>query len=172
MDHKMPLQGITLYFIESREDRYDHLQQLLATMTIPIQIKVILKNSRFDEPLTEVLNVLDEQKKKLAPSFAFIDPFGYSHAPLNVVKRLMQNQRCEVLITFMYEEINRFWDVESERERLDGLFGCERPTLSSSTPSGERERVIHSLYASQLRNEAGSKYVRSFRMVNSGNKTD
>jgi three-Cys-motif partner protein len=44
----------------------------------------------------------------LAPTFAFLDPFGFSHMPIHLIERIVRNSRCEGLITFMYEEINRF----------------------------------------------------------------
>ncbi len=173
LEHRFPIRSeVVFYFIELDEDRCRTLEGLLRKISIPPNFKVVVKTSRFDEHLTDVLNALDEQKARLAPTFAFIDPFGYSHTPFTVVKRLMSNPRCEVLITFMYEEINRFWDLESHKDHLDQIFGCERPSLVNIQSPDERRKRIHDLYMRQLSRAAEIKFVRSFEMINMGNRTD
>ncbi len=122
--------------------------------------------------MTEVLNSIDQQRAKLAPSLVFIDPFGFSHTPFRTVQRIMQNQRCEILITFMFEEINRFLGHPDHVETYDLLFGTDkwREVLGLSG-SDERRRMINDIYRDQLRG-AGVEYVRSFEMLNLGNRTD
>ena len=172
LEHIQPIQSqLVFYFIESDQERFKILNSLLKDYELSYNFSVVVKNARFNEHLTDVLDTLDEQKSRLAPTFAFIDPSGYSHTPFSIVKRLASNPRCEMLITFMYEEINRFWDVASEKERLDRLFGCMRPPLEDKLPE-ERRTIIHDLYLTQLRTDAHFKFVRSFEMINKGNRTD
>ncbi len=85
----------------------------------------------------------------------------------------MGHQRCEVLITFMYEELNRFLGHPDQPQHFDALFGCEewREGLSLQD-SQERKRFIHDLYQRQLRKAALIRFVRSFEMVNEGKRTD
>jgi hypothetical protein len=116
---------------------------------------------------------LDEQKKRLAPAFVFIDPFGFTGIPLALIKRIMENEKCEVLITFMYEEINRFLKDEKLWDSLKETFGTDRwKKMSSESDPRKREELLHSIYEEQLQKNAGIKYVRSFKMVNKKNKTD
>ena len=172
LEHIQPIQSqLVFYFIEYDQERFKILNSLLKDYELLYNFSVVVKNARFNEHLTDVLDTLDEQKSRLAPTFAFIDPFGYSQTPFSIVKRLASNPRCEVLITFMYEEVNRFWDVGSEKDRLDQLFGCVRPSLVGKPPE-ERRSTIHDLYLSQPRKNAGLEFVRSFQMINRGNRTD
>jgi three-Cys-motif partner protein len=164
---------IIFLFIELKPDRLKMLEKQIAALTVPANMKVLCKLGKFDEHLTEVLNYIDEQKRSMAPTFAFLDPFGFSHTPFSLVKRLMQYARCEVLITFMYEEINRFLSHPDQPGNYDALFGCPdwREAVNIQDPL-QRKIFIHNLYMKQLSTNAGIDYVRSFEMMNRGNRTD
>lgn len=45
--------------------------------------------------------------EELAPTFAFVDPFGWSGAPMDVMADLLR-PRCELLFTFIYDQTSRF----------------------------------------------------------------
>jgi hypothetical protein len=122
--------------------------------------------------MTEVLDGIDQQEVRLAPSLVFIDPFGFSHTPFRTVQRIMKNPRCEILVTFMYEEINRFLGHPDHGDTYDQLFGTAawRTVLEVDEPD-RRRRMIHDIYRDQLLG-AGVEYVRSFEMLNQGNRTD
>lgn len=164
---------VFFFFIEADSARFQSLQQHVATLPIPSNFKVHPVLGKFDETMTALFDQLDEDGKKLAPTFAFLDPFGFSHTSLAMVRRLMGYQRCEVLITFMYEEINRFLRHPDQPQHFDALFGCGdwRQALSVQN-SQERKRFIHDLYHRQLREAASIRFVRSFEMVNEGKRTD
>jgi three-Cys-motif partner protein len=172
--HKLPLKAeIIFLFIESHPERCNYLKNLLSGIPLPDNIKYEVKCSKFDETLTSILNNLDEQKKYLAPTFAFIDPFGYSDTPFTVIKRIMENPKCEVLITFMYSFIKRAIAKPNQEKHLDILFGNRewRNMLDISTPLKKRE-FAQQLYKKQLEKEAKIKYVRFFEMINRFNQTE
>jgi three-Cys-motif partner protein len=159
-------------FIEAEQDRFEQLREQLATRIVPPKLKVEPLNGRFDKTLSSVLVPLALSGQQLIPTFAFIDPFGFAHTPLSVIAGIMKNPRCEVLITFMYEEINRFLSHEGHPATFDALFGTDRwrGCLLQATPA-MRERCIRDLYQAQLR-AAGIRYVRAFKMRNRDNRTD
>jgi three-Cys-motif partner protein len=43
-----------------------------------------------------------------AAAFALVDPFGWTGIPLSVLSDLMKRPSTEILVNFMFEEINRF----------------------------------------------------------------
>jgi three-Cys-motif partner protein len=171
---------VVFLFIEQDPARRKHLQQLLEErkqkQTFPPQASYQVFQGNFDETMTELLNSLEGQHLQLAPTFAFIDPFGYSHTPMSIIARLMRHPNCEVLITFMYEEINRFLtaDYTNKERQYDALFGTQewRRIASQTLDSTERRRQLHDLYHDQLSSVGGARYVRSFRMRNKKNATD
>lgn len=175
-DHKAKPKAETIFiFIEREEDRFKHLEQTIEEIkpTLPSNFKVNCVHGLFNDEMTKVFGHLDQQKLHIAPSFVFIDPFGFSHTPFQTIVRIMQNRRCEVLITFMYEEINRFLSHPDHPETYDRLFGTDawRKVLPVKD-ADRRRRMIHDIYRDQLRQAAGIEYVRSFEMQNRGNSTD
>ena len=173
-DHTYPMKAeLVCIFVEDDLQRYRHLKNVLDDLspTLPGRIKWEAVHGRFDEHLTNALNVIEAQKKNLAPAFVFIDPFGFSHTPFKTVSKVLGNSRCEVLVNFMYEEVNRFISLEEHAENFDKLFGTPewRSVRNLSGPS-QRQRAIHDLYLKQLKTCA--RYVHSFEMLNKGNSTD
>ena len=85
----------------------------------------------------------------------------------------MENKKCEVLITFMFEEINRFISDEKLWDSLKELFGTDnwKSMINLQNPE-DRLNVLHNIYKNQLENEAKIQFVRSFKMINKQNKTD
>jgi three-Cys-motif partner protein len=169
-----PRTEVIFIFIEKEENRFKHLVATVDEIrpTLPANFRVHCVRGVFDDQMTEVLDKLDEQRARIAPSLVFIDPFGFSHTPFHTVERMMQNQRCEVLITFMYEEINRFLSHPKHVETYDLLFGTGQwRQVLDVNGSEARRRTIHDIYRDQLR-QAGIEYVRSFEMLNRGNSTD
>lgn len=172
--HRLQLNAeIVFLFIETRHDRCEYLKRLLETIDMPENMRCEAIESGFDETLSLLFNYLDKQKEGLAPAFVFIDPFGYSDTPFSLVKQIMENEKCEVLITFMYSFIKRALPKHNQEKHLDKLFGTKnwRKARNVNTPS-EREEFIQQLYKKQLEEEAKIKYVRFFEMINKFNQTE
>ncbi len=167
---------VLFLFIEQDHARCEHLRQLLAQRTLPATANYQIFEGNFDETLTGLLKQLEDQQSRLAPTFALIDPFGFSHTPMQTITRLMRHPKCEVLITFMYEEINRFLDADytNKAAQYDALFGTKewRTITQTAATSQERRNKLHNLYQDRLKQVAGVRYVRSFCMRNQHNATD
>jgi three-Cys-motif partner protein len=152
-------------FIEKDSSRAAHLKELVkARAPLPSNCKVHIENAAFDEALAGVLDMLEEQKKKMAPAFVMVDPFGVSDTPMNVVRRILQNPKSEVYISFMYEAINRFKTTPEFEAHLDRLFGTSdwRKGMEIKD-SEERKNFFYGLYKKQLR-AAGAKHVVHFEL--------
>jgi three-Cys-motif partner protein len=173
-DHTYPIKGeLVCIFVEEDPERYKHLKNLLdgLSSTLPTRIKWEVVHGRFDEQLTTTLNVIETQKKTLAPAFVFIDPFGFSHTPFKIVSKVLGKSQCEVLVNFMYEEVNRFISLEEHAENFDKLFGTpEWRSVRTLSGASQRRKAIHDIYLKQLKTCAA--YVHSFEMLNQGNSTD
>ena len=171
-EHKSKLNAeILFWFIEAREDRCNHLKAILRNIYLPDNMKYEVECSKFDESLISQFNYLDEQKKRIAPTFAFIDPFGYSDTPFSIIKRIMKNKKCEVLITFMSGFINWLLSDQRKEDHFDSLFGTTkwREIISSNESEERREKKLVTLYQNQL--ETDGNFVRSFEMINKSNRT-
>lgn len=155
-------------FVEKKVDRAQVLQEIVADIQLPGNFWVwVAKGQTFETAFAELLSFYRDKGKSQPPTFAFIDPFGWTGAPFSIVKEIMSYRNCEVLVTFMYEEINRFIGHPDQEANFDAWFGTPewRHALSLADPRA-RNRFLHDLYLRQLRETARAKYVRSFKMEN------
>jgi hypothetical protein len=114
-----------------------------------------------------------QRNRHLPPTFAFIDPFDWVGVPFEVVRFILGEPRYEVLISFMYEEINRFLAHRDQLSNFDQFFGTQHWRRGVQLGSArDRNRFLHDLYLHQLKQAAGAKYVRSFQMQNASGLTD
>lgn len=159
-------------FIEQKKDRAERLQESIAARQLPpnFHVKVVGERS-FEAGFREYLGT---RGKPLPPTFAFIDPFGWTGVPFGLVKEILGFNSCEVLFNFMYEEINRFIEHPDQGKNFDSLFGTDKwrgvATVEDSRTA--RRAFLHDLYVRQLREEAGARFVRSFEMANKNDATD
>lgn len=173
-DHVFKFESeLVCLFIEDNRGRYEHLVQVLDRLepTLPKNVKFRHLHGKFNEHIDEVFADVDEQRKRDAPTLAFLDPFGFSHTPFSAISRLMKYPKTEVLVNFMYEEINRFLSNPDFAGHFDAQFGTSewRNAIDICDPV-QRLAYIHDLYLRQL--ETVSRYVRSFEMVNKSNTAD
>ena len=153
-------------FIEKAPDRKEHLEKLVEELrpSLPRNCTVEVECGLFDDTMTKALDVLDGQKRGLAPAFVMVDPFGVSGTPMRVLKRLLSNPKCEVYVSFMFESISRFRDTPEFAPHLDELFGCShwRRGIPLTDPT-ERKNFFYGLYEEQLR-EAGAEQIVRFEL--------
>jgi three-Cys-motif partner protein len=179
LDHpyfKQPRPGrkAVFAFIEQDSERAAALQDEIDAIPRPAWVSAGVFEGAFSDHMTELLNAIEADKKQLAPTFAFIDPFGFKGLPMALVGRIVRHPRCECLVSFMYESVNRFVahpDPEIQA-RLDELFGTTdwRDVAAIRDPETRKDRLVN-LYQDQLQKLAGLKYVRAFEMINEGNRT-
>ena len=101
-----------------------------------------------------------------------IDPFGVKDIPYDLLQRLASYPKTELLISFMYESINRFMSTPEFEPHLDILFGRQDWRSAIDITDSRRKAVfLHNLFRDQLQ-EAGMEYVRSFEMIDNGGRTE
>lgn len=173
LEHKADIKSeIVFLFIESDKERFNFLEQKLKKLKLPNNIKYECKHGEFaDVVKKEVLDYISKNNFKLAPTFAFIDPFGFNGIPFKIIKKLMENDKCEVLVNFMFEEINRFIDEPRLENTYNKLFGTvEWQSAKGQKDPKRRLEILHNTYKDQLKKIAN--FVISFKMKNKSNKTD
>lgn len=164
---------LTLLFVEKNAAHADELEAAVGSVARPDTISVrIAREQSFEDAMVEFIALYDSRLQPLPPTFVFIDPFGWTGAPLDVIKRVMAFRSCEVLVNFMYEDINRFLGHPDQTANFGSLFGTDEWRRALDLRGHERNRFLHDLYERQLRQEARVKYVRSFQMKNENDVTD
>lgn len=164
-NHSLELKSeIVFWFIEKDKDTCDHLESVIKKEKLPTNFSVHVECGSFDERLTSTLEDIKNQGTHLAPTFAFIDPFGISDTPFSVVDKILKNDKCEVFINFMSGFLNRFGDLDLNKNYINGLFGTDAWQAEAT----RSEEGFVEYYQQRLGIIA--KHVRSFSMKNENNQ--
>ncbi|HYE68246.1 MAG TPA: three-Cys-motif partner protein TcmP [Anaerovoracaceae bacterium] len=163
------IQEATFIFIDENQERIDHLKSEINALNIPPCFHVGTEVNQFDSTLNGILDQLDARGSQLAPTFAFIDPFGFKGAPYKLIERLLKNQKTEIFINIMADSINRFLEHPDPQitQHITSLYGT--PKVQSIIHStGDRVKQLRELYQEQLKRIA--KFVRYFEMRDENNR--
>lgn len=111
------------------------------------------------------LKDLTDSVENIIPTVFFMDPFGFN-LPFELNKTILSKYtNVELLINFMYEEINRFIAVESVQRKMGELFGVKDMssiiTKLENASSEERKQIIKGTYTDNLK-KCGAKYTLDF----------
>ena len=159
-------------FIESDKRRYESLKMAVENYwqkradAKPANIRVECIKGEFAAVASRVAEIANG---RMAPTLAFIDPFGWSGVPMSVIRDLMESDRCEVIFNYMHEHVNRF--VNDQRPNIAHHFTelfatTDEEHLEASALTGEqRKEFLRDLYARQLKDVCGFTFVRHFEMV-------
>ena len=164
-------------FCESDSRRLASLRQQLDAYkqrlggSWPANVKIQCISDPFDETATGILDYLESKGSQLAPTFAFIDPFGVRGLPMNLLARLVKSPKCELFINMMMNPAKRFATSGLINRSLEELYSTDLFLNAEGLTGRERIIFLHDLYADQLRSNAGMNYVQSFEMVNRNGHT-
>jgi three-Cys-motif partner protein len=95
---------IRCFFSESNAEAFAQLQLAVAPFHRPEEgFEIETYGGKFEDAVIEIQAFIGSSFPLI-----FIDPTGWTGYPLSKIKPLFLRAKCEVLINFMYEFINRF----------------------------------------------------------------
>jgi three-Cys-motif partner protein len=152
---------IRCFFSESNADAFAQLQAAIAPFHRPeegFEIKTYC--GQFEDAVSEIQAFLGSSFPLI-----FIDPTGWTGYPLNKIKPLFGRPKCEVLINFMYEFINRFAYSDDEKTvaSLEPILGGAgwRDRLDPNLPRGS---AVEKLFRETLKSVANFNFVISTKI--------
>jgi three-Cys-motif partner protein len=151
-----------LHFVEMNPERADMLQGKLEAFETAMRtshkwterVRWTVTCGRYEENVPQ---------STTSPSalFLFLDPFGYSHAPMTLTQDLVQQPKSDTLIFLPLSFVNRFAGREGQERALDRFFGT---AAWRDVPDGPgRPASLLQLFEEQL-SVAGLDWVLSFRI--------
>jgi len=152
---------IRCFFSESDPEAYAQLREAVAEFHRPEEgFEIKTYEGRFEDSVRDV-------RLFVGASFPliFIDPTGWKGYPFDKIKPLFSQARCEVLINFMYDFINRFAyseDVEIIDSMAPILGGPDWPDrLDLSLPRG---LAVEKLFRETLKSVGDFEFVVSTKI--------
>lgn len=181
---KLPSE-IIFIFIEKEPERIDYLKQLLDRKYsfisdgkyrhLPENFTVYTDLGEFNSVMNKILIDFEKSGGNLAPTFAFIDPFGYSDINLNILGRILKFPKCELLITYMVGFLDRFAFDENHRKSIKTLFNLrddDITRINSISNRESREKEWLRLLTDNLTKFTDEeRYHLDFRVMNRSNQT-
>lgn len=154
---------IDFTFVEADPHSAENLRSKLSALTLPPSFTWSVVPGEFAEVIGAELDQIERSGTALAPTFAFVDPFGFSGIPLDLMARILRYPKCEVFVNVMVEFINRFLEHPNEQvvAHFPQTFGTDE-VLEIPSRLGDRVAAILALYRSQLGTLA--RYVGRFDM--------
>jgi three-Cys-motif partner protein len=159
------------YFIEANASNFASLEHELATFKAsrpewPDCVRHHTIKASFDDVASDIVQRLQEQKRKLAPTFAFIDPFGYTNMPMDLLADLLTYPQTEIFVNFMVGQVQRFIERDGQERAMRELFGLDVQGILADFDGEDRIEHLRQVYARQLEERVGFTYVQSFAMIN------
>lgn len=159
---------LVFLFVEKNPDFVKHLREIISVSKWPTQLKWDVEEGTFEEKIGGFLDRVREQGETLAPTFAFVDPFGATGLPFKVIAELLRHQKCEVLLNLDSDGIGRLITAqrfEKNQQNLTALFGDESwKMLNPSAPMWKLSADVLALYRNRLRSLPQVRYVFPFAM--------
>ncbi len=95
---------IRCFFTENNPEAFSRLQKAVAPFHDPAnRFEIRTEPGKFEDAISEIQNFIGASFPLI-----FIDPTGWTGYPFEKISPLFARAKCEVLINFMYEFINRF----------------------------------------------------------------
>jgi three-Cys-motif partner protein len=152
---------IRCFFSEANSEAYSKLLEAVRPYHDPENaFEVRTYGGKFEDAVGEIQSFIGDSFPLI-----FIDPTGWTGYPFEKIKPLFQRRKCEVLINFMYEFVNRFAasDDADIIASLDPILGGPgwRTKLDPVLPRG---LAVEKLFRETLRSAGGFQFVVSTKI--------
>jgi three-Cys-motif partner protein len=150
------LRYIRLFFSEIDPDAFRQLTAAIAPFNDPAnRFEIRTFPGKFEDAVDQINTFIGSSLPLI-----FIDPTGWSGYPIKKIKPLFFRSKCEVLINFMYEFINRFVYSEDPKTiaSLDLILGGPgwQQRLDKNLPVGA---AAHELFKESLKEAGRFRFV-------------
>lgn len=149
-------------FLEDKPDNFESLRSEIAGLgQLPEGLVVKAKNEGFEAALERLTEMESARAGGPWPALVVVDPFGYSLS-MELLRSVLKNRSWELLITFMFQFINRATGEPSKAATLDRLYGTRAWTRWSATQDQDlKQKQAVQMFVEQL----GCKHSNTLRMV-------
>lgn len=139
---------------------------------LPDRVKVDKASGDAFSSLDELIKRFDSSRQTLAPSFVFVDPFGFK-VPADLLRKLMAAGRVELFVNVIWRELDMAVQQRPEpghgmADTLDSIFGGPdwRDEIDSDDVDERMNQAVR-----LLARKVGAKWWTFIRMVSGGKAT-
>ena len=162
---------VRMQFIESDHKRWAHLKQKLDG--IPSQVgssdKVNIAPPILGDCNQEIRKLIEQRlivRRSVGPALFFLDQFGYSQVPIELLKLIMNHDKCEVFSYMNFLRLNQFLSDPNKWSGITAAYGDDSWKAALALSGTERETRLRKTYITAIKHKAGAEYVWAFAMFN------
>lgn len=156
-------------FVESDKKRFAHLKEYITPFQSNGRIKIHCYESSFVDGLNKFQADMPGVLTKGYPTFVFIDPFGATGIPFDVVEKILNRKNSEVLINFDADGVGRIFAARDNANYMTVLNEVFKKDTWQAKFTGImkldrfcREALL--LYKENLKSIPNARYVFAFEM--------
>lgn len=158
---KTPDKIFHFIFIDESKKNIDELQKLVKEKKYPENIRIYFINDKFELSINNIMDEINYEDLNM-PSFAFIDPYGYSQINYDILKRLLSKNSAELLINLMWGYMKAYENPQIH-EAIKRTYGFNDAELENFLKSNQKEKWVQT-YIEKFENYA--RYHLNFTMYN------
>lgn len=152
-------------FIEQDTRRVEHLRGEILKLDLPANAQVTVEQGAFETTFGAIVDDVVGRDQRFVPTFAFIDPFGYSAASMSLTGRFLDFPRSEALFFLPLSFIHRFVGREGQDAALTALFNTDRWREAIALQGEQRREFLLALFEEQLQSQGQVEHVRSLGLT-------
>lgn len=92
-------------FIERNQANLEALRQEVSQCAVPSKVFIDTTDGDCFEIITDAINRLEQEGKRLAPGFIFLDPYGFK-IPGQLLRRIMEFPKTELFVNVIWRELD------------------------------------------------------------------
>ena len=160
------LGGVEFHFLFIEQDgrRVDALGEELSRLELPPNAQIHLEQGHFEDRFGALVNDITGSGGALIPTFAFIDPFGYSDATMSLTGRFLDFPRSEAVFFLPLSHLARFVSRDGQDAAYTALFDSERWREAIPLSGEDRRSFLLALFEERLLTQGQVNHVRSFQL--------
>jgi three-Cys-motif partner protein len=160
---------VRMFFVEQREDRFEHLKSVLAPFVEQAKksrkVKAVeILPGECGLVLNNLLANCEQKGLHFGPALAFFDQFGYSAVTMDLIARVLSYGQCEVFTYLGYKDMNRWITDPDKAQAFTGAYGGEEWRECVNLPEKKQRAGLLERYTAALKSRAKAKYVTFFLM--------
>jgi len=165
LPHHAPLE---IQMVEWDRERFAYLSELIT------QERTTLRNPhiRVHDPVRGeceqvVTALLDEYvriRKPLGPALFFLDQYGYSSVPMELLRRILAHKQCETFAYLNWQHMHPYFTDPTKAQAFTRMLGGDEWREVQELQGQQRIARFKAIYVRLLHDRAKATYVYDFAM--------
>lgn len=162
--------NINLHFVEQDKKRHAELLRQVREATLCYSRPFLrINDPACGDGVSYINTMLDRWErlhKQVRPSLFFLDQFGYGGVPMQLIKRILSHEACELFVFIEANRLNHFLQDKTKDAVRNTAFGCDRWRDALKDTCADRSAALREAYQDALMSVGGADWVFSFTMLN------